>query len=145
MIDDAAFYISLTRDGEGESHCTIVLPRAGSQVRFGLAELDEVAGSLNAQITDAVRRAAPALPGGNRSGIMVKVPGAPEGLVTDGSTGAVPGPWDPSRGRFFDESSVSFDALMLCVEEGKHDWRFHAFAGQDRCTRCQVLGDGTYL
>ena len=145
MIDDAAFYLSLTRDARGGAHCTVVLPRAGSQVRFGLADLDEVSGSLDAEVAEAVRRAAPALPGGNRSGIMVKVPGGPERLVADASKGTVPGPWDPSGGRFFKESSIPFDALMLCVEEGKHDWRFHAFAGQDRCTRCQVLRDGTYL
>jgi hypothetical protein len=122
-----------------------VLPSAGSQVRFDLADLDRVAGSLEATVGNAVRRAAPALPGGNRSGIIVKVPGAPERLVVDGSTESVPGEWDPAAGRFFEDSSIAFDALMLCVEKGEHAWRFHVFAGQDRCARCQVLKDGSYL
>jgi hypothetical protein len=143
-LDQDALYTSFTRNSVGESYCSIVLPRVHQEVRVPLEDLPGLEGKLLPEVADAVRRAAPALPEGNRVGIMVKMSGAPDGLVVD-DAGDIVSDWDPAKGRFFEASSIAFDDLMLCVEKGEHEWRYHEFAGQDRCTRCQVLKDGSYL
>ena len=143
-VDLDALYISFTRNSAGESHCSIVLPRVRKEVRFPLADLPAMEGALAPGVAKVVRRAAPALPGGDRVGIMVKVAGAPDRLLNDGGAG-IASDWDPAKGRFFEESSIAFDELMLCVEKQEHEWRYHEFAGQDRSARCQVLKDGSYL
>lgn len=143
-LDVDALYISFTRNSAGESFCAIVLPRALKEVRVALDELPALKGKLVPEVTDVALRAAPALPEGVRVGIIVKVSGAPDGLVVDGADDIV-SDWDPAKGRYFEDSSIAFDDLMLCVEKREHEWRYHEFAGQDRCTRCQVLKDGSYL
>ena len=143
-VDLDALYISYTRNSAGEGYCSIVLPRDLEEVRVPLEDLPELEGKLLPVVADHARRAAPALPEGNRVGIMIKVVGAPDGLVVDGADDIV-SDWDPAKGRFFEASSIAFDDLMLCVEKREHEWRYHEFAGQDRCTRCQVLKDGSYL
>jgi hypothetical protein len=143
-VDLDALYISFTRNRVGESYCSIVSPRDGKEVRFPLDDLVSMEGALAPDVGDIARRAAPALPRGNRVGIMVKVPGAPERLLSEAADD-IASDWDPAKGRFFEDSSIAFDELMLCVEEQDHEWRYHEFAGQDRCARCQVLKDGSYL
>ena len=143
-VDLDALYVSYTRNRAGESHCSIVLPRDGKEVRFPLDDLPSIAGALAPEVAEVARRAAPALPHGNRVGIMVKMSSAPERLLSDGADD-ITSDWDPAQGRFFEESSIAFDELMLCVEKQEHEWRYHEFAGQDRCARCQVLKDGSYL
>jgi hypothetical protein len=143
-VDLDALYVSFTRNSTGESHCSIVLPRDRKEVRFPLDDLPSIEGALAPEVSEVARRAAPALPGGNRVGIMVKVSSAPERLLPDGADD-IASEWDPAKGRFFEDSSIAFDELMLCVEKQEHEWRYHEFAGQDRCARCQVLKDGSYL
>ena len=143
-VDPEALYVSFTRGADDRSSCTVVLPSQERRLRFDLDELDAIAPGLDPTVADVCRRAAPALPEGRRVGIMVKAP-ATKSLVSDGPSAPETEPWDPASGRFYEESSIPFDDLMLCVEKKEHHWRYHAFAKQDRCTRCQVLKDGTYL
>ena len=143
-VDLDALYVSFTRDSKGESSCSIVLPRDKKEVRFPLDDFPSIEDALVPEVAEAARRAAPALPRGNRVGIMAKVSAAPDRLLRD-EADDIASDWDPSKGRFFEESSIAFDELMLCVEKQEHEWRYHEFAGQDRCTRCQVLKDGSYL
>ena len=143
-VDPDALYVSFTRNSTGETHCSIVSSRDRKEVRFPLGDLASIEGALAPDVAEVTLRAAPALPLGNRVGIMVKVSGAPERLLRE-EAGDITSDWDPAKGRFFEESSIAFDELMLCVEQQNHEWRYHEFAGQDRCTRCQVLKDGSYL
>ena len=143
-VDLDALYVSFTRNSSGEGHCSIVLPRDRKEVRVPLDDVTALEGKLLPEVADVARRAAPALPGGNRVGIIVKVSRAPDRLVVDDADD-IQSDWDPAKGRFFEASSIAFDDLMLCVEKREHEWRYHEFAGQDRCTRCQVLKDGSYL